>query len=128
LLGLLALPFLSLRRGPGRFPAVAFAVPSDPNRVLTFPAGIPLGYDAAAPGDRNDQRGGVMSTESNRNGQPDDWRKDPELWAAYEKARSEVTEEEKRAFRIDEPQIPFDEIVKELEELQRRQKGARVQG
>jgi len=69
-----------------------------------------------------------MSTEPNRNNHPDDWRKNPELWAAYEKARTEVTEEEKRAFRIDEPQIPFDEIVEELEELQRQLRSARVEG
>jgi hypothetical protein len=59
-----------------------------------------------------------MSIEPNHNNQADDWRKNPELWAAYEKARSEVTEEEKHLFQIDEPQIPFDEIVEELEELQ----------
>jgi len=63
-----------------------------------------------------------MSTEPRRADQVHDWRKDQELWAAYEKIKSELTEEEKRDFTMDEPLIPFDQVVAELEELQRRLK------
>ena len=39
-----------------------------------------------------------------------------------------MTEEEKRAFAIDEPLIPFDEVVAELEDLQKRLKCKEAKG
>jgi hypothetical protein len=69
-----------------------------------------------------------MSTEPQRDNHADDWRNAPELWALYEKMKREVTEEEKRAFAIEEPLIPFDEVVAELEALRRQLKSKEAKG
>jgi hypothetical protein len=69
-----------------------------------------------------------MSAEPQRENHADDWRNDPALWAQYEKAKREVTEEEKRAFAIEEPLIPFDQVVEELEALRRQLKSREAKG
>ena len=69
-----------------------------------------------------------MSLEAAHNNSENDWRKDPELWAIYEKIKCAVTEEEKRNFKIDEPLIPFDEVIAELEGLQQQLKCKEAKG
>ena len=69
-----------------------------------------------------------MSTEPQRDNHADDWRNDPALWALYEKTKGEVTEEEKRTFAIEEPLIPFDQVVEELEALRRQLKSRETKG
>jgi hypothetical protein len=63
-----------------------------------------------------------MATEPKRDYPEGDWRNDPALWALYEKTKSEVTEEEIRNFKIEEPLIPIDQVIAELEDLQRKLK------
>jgi len=49
-----------------------------------------------------------------------------ELKAAYAKARKEFTAADLQKYTVDEPMVPFEDVIKELEEFVKRQKRKRA--
>ena len=49
-----------------------------------------------------------------------------ELRAAYDKAKREFTAADLQKYTVEEPMVPFEDVIKELEEYVKRQKRKRA--